>query len=95
MNLEANIKVINGKFTVNGKSFEELSILEHGMLNAYFKEYNDNMHESFISTADRCKKFCLDKAKDLIVNDPIVLPTNAFDEAFNNPIEQIDNFLTK
>lgn len=86
--MEATIKQLNGKWTVNGKHYNELSIHEIGMLNAFFADWKQ-------TTEDLCKKFCLDKAKELIVNDPIVLPTNMFDEAFNNPIEQIDNFLTK
>lgn len=86
--MKSTIEKINGKWTVNGKSINELSIHEIGMLNAFFADWKQ-------TTDDRCKKFCLDKAKELIVNDPIVLPTNMFDEAFNNPIEQIDNFLNK
>lgn len=37
--MEAIIKLIDGKWTVNGKQLHELSILEIGLLNSFFKAY--------------------------------------------------------
>jgi hypothetical protein len=93
--MESTIKLIYGKWAVNNKFSKDWGILEIGLINTFFKYVTEETDVKLLSTKDRCKKFCLDKAKELIVNDPIVMPTNMFDEAFNNPIEQIDNFLTK
>lgn len=37
--MEAIIKLIDGKWTVNGKQLQELSILEICLLNSFFKAY--------------------------------------------------------
>jgi hypothetical protein len=37
--MKATIEKINGKWTVNGKELSELSILEIGLLNSFFKAY--------------------------------------------------------
>jgi hypothetical protein len=37
--MKAIIEKINGKWTVNGKELSELSILEIGLLNSFFKAY--------------------------------------------------------
>jgi hypothetical protein len=37
--MKAIIEKINGKWTVNGKQLQELSILEIGLLNSFFKSY--------------------------------------------------------
>jgi hypothetical protein len=93
--MESTIKKIDGKWSANGKFSKDWGILEIGLINTFFKYVAEETDVELLSTKERCKKFCLDKAKELTVNDPIVMPTNMFDEAFNNPIEQIDNFLTK
>jgi hypothetical protein len=37
--MKATIEKINGKWTVNGKELSELSILEIGLLNSFFKAF--------------------------------------------------------
>lgn len=78
--MKATIEKINGKWTVNGKPHSEMSILEIGLLNEFFQDFN-------LTTNQRCKKFCNCKINELFVNDAIVEPTKVFDKAFNNPID--------
>lgn len=80
--MEATIKNINGKWTVNGKTYDELSIHEIGMLNAFFADWR-------MSTEQRCSKHCFENIKQMVVNGHIVEPTKVFDKAFNNPINQL------
>jgi hypothetical protein len=82
--MEAIIKNIDGKWTVNGKTYNELSVHEIGMLNAFFADWKQ-------TTEERFNKICLNKVKELFVNDPIIVKTNVFDKAFDNPIEQLKN----
>jgi hypothetical protein len=37
--MKVTIEKINGKWTVNGKQLHELSILEIGLLNSFFKAF--------------------------------------------------------
>ena len=37
--MKATIEMIDGKWTVNGKQLHELSILEIGLLNSFFKAF--------------------------------------------------------
>jgi len=85
---ETNVgrKKINGKWIVNGKPHSEILILEIGLLNEFFADFN-------LTTNQRCKKFCNCKINELLVDCEIVEPTKVFDEKFDNPIDQIDNFL--
>jgi hypothetical protein len=78
----ATIKQIDGKWTVNGKTYNDLSIQEIGMLNSFFASWRT-------TTSQHCKCFCTNKIKELIADDPIVEPTKAFDEAFDKPINQL------
>lgn len=82
--MEAIIKQLNGKWTVNGKTYNELTDQEKEDINAFFVDWK-------LSTNQRCRNFCTKKAKELCVNDAIVFPTKVFDEAFDNPIEQLNN----
>ena len=84
--MEATIKNLNGKWTVNGKTYNELSIHEIGMLNAFFADWR-------MSTEERCSKHCFEKIKQMTVNGHIVEATKVFDEIFQNPIEQLNNLL--
>lgn len=93
--MEATIKQIEGKWTVNGKESKDWGILEIGLINTFFKFCKEETDIQLLSTNDRIKKHFKDRLNELIVNDPIVVKTKVFDEAFNNPIEQIDNFLSK
>jgi hypothetical protein len=81
--MEAKIKQIDGKWTVNGKTYNELSIHEIGMLNSFFASWRT-------TTNQRCKCFCNNKVKELIANELKAEPTKLFDEAFNNPINQLN-----
>lgn len=82
--MKAVIELINGKWTVNGKQYDELTAGEIQMLNVFFAEWKH-------TTQQLCNKACLERAKELYVHDPIVLPTKVFDEAFNHPIDQLKN----
>lgn len=42
--MKATIEKINGKWTVNGKELSELSILEIGLLNSFFKAYKQQIY---------------------------------------------------
>lgn len=79
--MEALIKQIDGKWTVNGKTYNDLSIQEIGMLNSFFASWR-------VTTNQHCKCFCTNKIKELIANEPKVEPTKAFDEAFNQPLKK-------
>ena len=70
--MEATIKQTNGKWTVNGKHYNDLSIHEIGMLNAFFADWKQ-------TTEERCKNFCKCKVNELIVDCEIVQPTKVFD----------------
>jgi hypothetical protein len=79
--MEVTIKQIDGKWTVNGKTYNDLSIHEIGMLNAFFADWR-------MTTEQRCKCFCTNKAKELIADDAKVEPTKMHDQVFNEPIKK-------
>lgn len=43
--MKVTIEKINGKWTVNNKTLSEMSIQEIGMLNAFFKEFKNNINQ--------------------------------------------------
>lgn len=77
--MKATIEKINGKWTVNGKPHSEMSMLEIGLLNEFFADFN-------LTTNQRCKKFCNCKINELLVDCEIVEPTKVFDKAMQEPI---------
>jgi len=79
--MKATIEKINGKWTVNGKPHSEMSMLEIGLLNEFFADFN-------LTTNQRCKKFCNCKINELLVDCEIVEPTKVYHNAFHNPIQE-------